>query len=251
MQTFANTSGSYYCSSCRLSHGLHPTERIKLCMSGSTLHMFWAPTISSQSGDHYEGDVQHTDYVIIPGAKIETLQQAFRIEYGKEPRGIDVLVVAGLNNILKGDSMEELMRKVDMFRETVTKQSKHFHPSTPNTFAFATLLYAPQLCWFPDDGPLPTMHYRNRLEEMQWLTTTILHYNKVNGIPNVPHVHKYGVRRDNKTKRDIYGNITVQHKVDHKWEQWREEERDRKLHLTDAMRMVLGRAVNKYFRFNT
>ena len=83
------------------------------------------------------------------------------------------------------------------------------------------------------------------------LTTTILHYNKVHGIPNVPHVHKYGVRRDNKTKRDIYGNITVQHKVDHKWEQWREEERDRKLHLTDAMRMVLGRAVNKYFRFNT
>ena len=107
------------------------------------------------------------------------------------------------------------MRKIDLLRNTVMKQSTHFHPESSNTFAVATLLYAPLLCWFPDDGPQPSPYYRNRLEEMQWLNTELLRY-----------------------------------KVDHRWEQWREEGREDKLHLDDERRMMLGRMVNKYYRFN-
>ena len=43
----------------------------------------------------------------------------------------------------------------------------------------------------------------------------------------------------------------VRHKVDHRWEQRREEVREDKLHLEDERRMMLGRMVNKYYRFNT
>ena len=53
------------------------------------------------------------------------------------------MVVAGLNNLIKGDSKEDVMRKLDLFKNTVIKQSQHLHPTTPNTFAVATLLYAP------------------------------------------------------------------------------------------------------------
>ena len=67
----------------------------------------------------------------------------------------------------------------------------------------------------------------------------------------MPHVHKYGVRRDNRASRDLYGNVTVRHKVDHRWEQWREVVREDMLHLDDERRVMLGRCVNKYFRFNT
>ena len=84
--------------------------------------MFFAPPANAQLRVQYEGDAVHTDYITIPGAKIETLQQAFLIEYGKETRGIDVLVVAGLNKILRVDSVEALMRKIDLFRNTVMKQ---------------------------------------------------------------------------------------------------------------------------------
>ena len=64
-------------------------------------------------------------------------------------------------------------------------------------------------------------------------------------------MHKFGVRIDNKTSRDEYGNVEVRHRTSHKWEQWREEEKERMLHLTDQRRFLLGRAVNKYFQFNT
>ena len=46
------------------------------------------------------------------------------IDYSEETRGINVLVVAGLNNILRGDTMEQLMRTVYLFRDTVLKKSK-------------------------------------------------------------------------------------------------------------------------------
>ena len=74
---------------------------------------------------------------------------------------------------------------------------------------------------------------------MQQINKTIVHYNQVNGISNLPHVHKYGVDKDERTMTDS--------KVEHKWDQWREKERSRKLHLSNDMRMVLGRAINKYF----
>ena len=104
---------------------------------------------------------------------------------------------------------------------------------------------------FPDDGPLPSPSYKNRLQEMQWLTTTLINFNVRNGVPKFPHIHKFGVRISNKTSKDLYGNVQVQHKTGHKWEQWREEERGRMLHLDDRRRLLLGVAVTKYFKFNT
>ena len=245
-----DSAGNSFCSSCKKVHGKTPTDRIKLCLSGSTLHMFFAPP-DKPGQQQYEGDKQHVDYVTIPGGTIEDLRHAFRVEYEEEPRAIDVLVVAGLNNILKGDRVNELVVKIGRFRDTVLRQANHHHPETPNTFAVAPLLYAPQLCWLPDNGPLPSPTYRNRLPELKWLTTTLLEFNKRNGVPSVPHVHKFGVRIDNKTSKDVYGNVQVRHRTSHKWEQWREEEKDRMLHLDDRRRMALGRAVNKYFQHNT
>ena len=86
---------------------------------------------------------------------------------------------------------------------------------------------------------------------MQWLTTTLTNFNVRNGVPKFPHVHKFGIRIENRTIKDMYGNVEVRHKTGHKWEQWREEERGRMLHLDDKRRLNLGRAINKYFQFNT
>ena len=240
-----------YCLSCKKAHAANPTKRVKLVLSDSTLHMFFAPPANAQHRADYEGDAIHTEYVTIPGARVEVLQQAFRIEYEVETRGIDVLLVAGLNNLLKGEKGEELMYKLCSFRDTVMRQSLKYHPDAPNTFAVATLLYAPQLCWFPDDGPVPSASYENRLEELQWINTELIKFNAMNGVVSVPHVHKFGIRVDNKSKRDMYGNVTVHHRLMHKWEQWREVERDRMVHLEEKKRVDLGRSINKYFKFGT
>ena len=116
-----------YCLSCKKAHAANPTKRVKLVLSDSTLHMFFAPPANVQHRADYEGDAIHTEYVTIPGARVEVLQQAFRIEYEVETRGIDVLLVAGLNNLLKGEKGEELMYKLCNFRDTVMRQSLKYH----------------------------------------------------------------------------------------------------------------------------
>ena len=61
----------YYCPSCKYQHKPYPNTRIKVVVSDSTLHNFFAP--SSRSGSAlYPGDVHHVDYVTIPGADINS-----------------------------------------------------------------------------------------------------------------------------------------------------------------------------------
>ena len=47
----------------------------------------------------YISPVNHVDFLTSPGARIENLREMWRIEYGEERRGCDILVVAGLNNM--------------------------------------------------------------------------------------------------------------------------------------------------------
>ena len=72
--------GNFFCPLYKKVHEAYPTERIKLVMSSSTLHQFFAPPPTAQLKQEYEGDAVHTDYVTIPGARVEDLQQAFRVE---------------------------------------------------------------------------------------------------------------------------------------------------------------------------
>ena len=85
----------------------------------------------------------------------------FRLDYDHEKRGMDVLLVAGLNNV-KNEGVNTIMDRIRAFGDTVIKQGMVFHPEQPNTFHIATLLYLSQFCWFPGDGPYPYHNYHNK-----------------------------------------------------------------------------------------
>ena len=61
--------------------------------------------------NRYVGDSIHIDEITIPGACLKVLLHALAIEYGKSHRPIDVLVVAGANDILKGLSLAEVTQR--------------------------------------------------------------------------------------------------------------------------------------------
>ena len=72
-------------------HAIGQDARLNICISSSTLHNFWLDP-------SYEGDDVHIDWVTCPGAKIQDLADIWKVEYGKERRPMDILVVGGLNN---------------------------------------------------------------------------------------------------------------------------------------------------------
>ena len=60
-------------------------------------------------------------------------------------------------------------------------------------------------------------------------------------------LHKYGTRVFTKKYIDEHGNRVTRHLKKHRWEQWREQDRQNMLHLTNERRFVVGRAINEYF----
>ena len=155
---------SYNCPSCKKLHKPNYQKRIKLVMSTSTLHMWFAPPGATDV--LYKGDTAHRDYVTIPGAKIVHLHEAFMAEYGTVTIGMDIVLVAGLNDVARGHTRTYIMQCITDFRQAVAKQAEDYHPDVMNTFAVSALLYPPQLCWFVDSGPFPHPDYKNNLEKV-------------------------------------------------------------------------------------
>ena len=75
-----------------------------------------------------------------------------------------VLLVAGLNDPLKGGNFESVKNELRRFEQEVTNQNR-YHTDHPNEFTVATLLNPPKIVWFTDNGSPPPGH-RHRGEEL-------------------------------------------------------------------------------------
>lgn len=235
--------GDYFCLTCKAIHSSIQNTRLKICLSTSMLHEFWAPRGSKAIV--YEGDKSHIDYITIPGGKIADLINAWKIEYFQETRPMDVMLIAGLNNLVKGWKPDEMLREYDYLVQSVMYQAHKYHPELHNTCAIGTLYYPPQLCWFPGQGNCPT-DFSDHLQSMQYLNHEIERLNQESGLksPNFP---VFGVRGAGKHTLDRNGNWVWRDTTHHRYEHWRETEYRDMLHLTDEKRMKMGRWVGKYF----
>ena len=72
-----------------------------------------------------------------------------------------------------------------------------------NTVVVGELMYAPQLTWFNDNGPLPPNHGGNKLYDIEWLNEAILALNLDNGVTEYHRLYKYGVRNYTRTSLGI------------------------------------------------
>ena len=244
-QGVESVPGDYFCPTCKRVHS-STKSRLKICLSSSTLHEFWAPREETLI---YEGDSDHIDYITIPGATVLDLIEAWKIEYYDEQRGMDVFIVGGLNNIINGDKPETIMRDFDYLAQLVQHQAHKYHQPIHNSCAIATLIYPPQLCWYPDQGECPP-DFLNHLDDMKWLNYQIERLNDEAGI-KVPNFATLGARVANRTTKDKYGNVMVHHTTTHRYPHWREKNYRWMLHLDDQRKMKMGRQVGRYFKHET
>ena len=242
------TNSAQYCPSCKSRHVPYPYTRSKLLVSDATLHMFFSPP--GQTEAQYSGDLIHVDYISIPGASINDLTRAFKLEFVDNPQVVplDVVIIAGYRELLEGQSRTDIMESFRIFAETVLKAGDS---DNPNTIAISDLLYPPILTWYPDNGPIPLNHQGNRLLRLEMLNEEILSLNMDNNVTEFLRLHKYGIRVCTKRWIDQYGQEHQRLIKCHRLEQWREQNVAEKLHLTDAVRFKVGGALNKYFQLRT
>ena len=93
----------YLCPSCMRQHFPYPDQRLRVVVTDSTLHQFFAPPGYTEL--QYDGDILHVDYISIAEADIRTLKNAFRAEYldnSPSSKPMDVVLVAGYVDIMNG-----------------------------------------------------------------------------------------------------------------------------------------------------
>ena len=235
-----NYNRVYFCPTCQTAHLAAMPYGLDICVSDSTLHDFHNPR---DPGVVCPPDSSHVDWISIPGATIEDLLYAWKAEYSREVRPMRIILVGGLNDLLRGGSVDSITTEFERFKVNVAKQEERYHPGINNSFAVAPLIPAPKFFWLPDNGPTsPT--YVNRRDEITRINEWVQTFNSQNGIDLVPRFHTFGIR----THKKMVEGRKVEFKT-HRWNEWRASEApEDKIHLVDKMRVKMGNYVLKYFQ---
>ena len=240
----------YLCPSCMRLHKPYPDQRLRVVVSDSTLHQFFAPPGYTQPVQ-YQGDSLHVDYLTIAAADIETLSDAFKLEYLDFPPSsipMDVVMVAGYEDLVARCSNDFIIDKFKDFAHMIIGESRH---SSPHSVAISSLMYPPKLAWLHDDGELPDDQYVNQKYKIDCLNNEIARLNEDIRAVNPPKIHTYGIRTSTVPYTNRYGRTTLVRTKSHRWDQWMGQNRAEMLHLCPEKVFKIGTAINNYFRFNT
>ena len=243
-----DSEGSYLCPSCMRPHEPYPDLRLRIVVSDSTLHQFFAPPGVTQT---YRGHSVHADYLTIASAEISTLTDAFRLEYldfPPTPKPMDIVLVAGYENLLSGHPREHIVQEYEEFAQMIKGGTSG---QLPHTVAISSLVYPPKFAWMRDDGPYPNNHYVNRREKIDWINSEILRINQTYLAVNPPRLHTYGIRTDTIQAMNRFGRPTLYRVKRHRWEAWVGQDRAEMMYLRPERVFKMGTAINNYFRFNT
>ena len=235
---WSTTNRCYMCPTCEKSHPSRPDIGLNVCLSDSQLHEFHLP---KEPNITCPPDSLHVDWVTIPGATIPTLETAYQVDYAKYKRPMRVLLVAGINDLLRGGTKLTLTNSILQLKNCIDDQNS-YHPEIKNELVVATLLNPPKLTWFPDTGPPPPGH-RNRLQEIREINDWIVEFNRGYG-NNTPRFHRFGVKVG---RRFVNGKQVPLHV--HQLNRWRQtEEVGDMIHLSDFWRIKLGTFVVNHFQ---
>merc|ERR1712015_114870 len=242
--------GLYKCNNCRdITHYAVQANRYPLLVTSSFLNAWRVPY---QSGsDQYEGDLIHLDEICIPGGKIEDLHHAFKSEYAKFKRPIDVLLAAGLNNFKK-DEPDAIMAKIRAFKATVINRRDG------STFAVCTLPFAPQLVDLKPKSKNQFWNLGPKTRKMFVLNELIKAENRMPAefskivnpkkCQNAHRFHTWGLMSDKNATRDHERPGSWFYRISgYRLNDWRELKIEGKLHFSDRVRLRAGKAVMNYF----
>ena len=239
----------YLCPSCMSIHQPYPTDRIKLVACDSTMHEFFAPR-GHVGQVVYPGDRIHQEYVTVSGAITDVVRDAVKYDFvDTVQRPMDAVLICGYNDLIRGFSRERIIRSLDNFANMIINCS--IPGKRPNTCAIVTMMYPPQLVWYPDNSVPQPQGHNNQMEKIDWINNEIHYINMANGVPNYLGIHTYGVRTATQKWIDDLGQVNERIFKAHRWNWWREQEYNRMLHLTNEKRFKLGSAINNYFLENT
>ena len=236
LQALIDENGNYPCTQCRdTPHSFKTGRRYSVLLSSSTLHQWQG----ARTINRYKGDEIHVEQLTIPGATIEDVRHALEAEFKGTYRCIDVLAVVGLNDVMRGRSREQIIADYTRLQNTVHELAPQ--EGGTNSIAIATMIIPPKI----------VQRGGGQLEKMVGINAAIMHMNQEQSqtrpVKLAPKFHTWGRTGERSYVNQARPRMLLAGTDQIRNGQWREDEDTRKLHLSDAARLRMGRACVGYF----
>ena len=239
---------TYMCPICHVPElvVVPASETRRIVLSSSTMYGIW--------NQQMPADIVHFDIDSIVGGKVADMKRALLKNYLHMPNKVEVLVIAGLNNIGVGHKSDEIIRDMREIREVVKEHSDRWGHVPPSYVTFCTVPYAPKFCSLqvPPNPPepeiaawVPPKNFRNKFVEMKSLNDKIISLNNEIGLTGV-RLDYQGIKRFKSGK--------VQHIFDTKpgsTPVWREGEVFKKLHFVMEKKLKIASHISTCFKENS
>lgn len=244
--------GRYQCLECgptRAVHHIKQGVRHLVCVTSSCLNNWMTAQVNARQG--FKGTDIHVDWEGISGGTVRDLAHAISAVYGESKYPLDVIVALGSNDITQGRHVNDIMRDLNRFKAMVLSIAPR-HESGLSTFAVCTPPHPPAYTKYGIDDHFPgkkgrELYNRQFLELTESIVEFNLNSDKVApGVKNAPMFHRYGVHHKKNTARDLYELTSIP--SHHRYDEWREEEKEDMRHLAEHKRVQMGTAIVSYFK---
>ena len=236
---------SYVCPICNEVESviIPASETRRVVLSCDTMYGIW---------DNLPDNTEHFEMDLIVGGTVEDMLKALVKNYLDLPNRLEIMVIAGINNIAAGENAEDIINDMKVLKRVVENHSKKFGHSPPSYISFCTVLLPPKFCSLnvppiqptePDIAEwVPPPNFRNKSDELEKLNKMIL---KLNGDLKCVRMDYHGIKR--------FKSGTKQHKFDTKpgvTPIWKETKVFRKLHFTMDVKLKLVGYITECFKNN-
>ena len=242
-----NKDKNYMCPVCKAVEPvtIPATDTRRIVLADSSLYGVWEKMPPSQI--HYDIDS-------IVGGRVKDMTRALRRNYLHLPNRLEIIVVAGINNIGAKDTAENIINDMKNLKNELKEHSDKWHHNPPSYVSFSTIMYAPKFCsltvppsppepWLAAWIPPPSFH--NRYQEIKLVNDWIIESQRAEGMEMV-RIDYTGIKR--------FKSGTKQHKFDNKQGAtpvWREQEVFKKLHFTMDIKVKIMAHISTCFTSNS
>ena len=239
--------GEYMCPICHIPEPVvvPASETRRIVLACSTMYGVWNKKVPDNT--------VHFDIDSIVGGKVKDMKRALEKNYLHMPNRMEIIVIAGLNNIGAGQKADTIIQDMRELRERVKEHSDRWGHVQASYVTFCTIPLAPKFCSLevPPNPPepeiamwVPPNNFRNHFSEMKSLNDQIIALNQEIGLTGV-RIDYHGIKRFNSGK--------FQHIFDTKpgsTPVWRETPVFKKLHFTMERKLKIVSHISTCFKEN-
>ena len=221
------------------------TDTRRIVLADSSLYGVW---------DKMPPSKIHYDIDSIVGGRVKDMTRALRRNYLHMPNRLEVIVVAGINNVGAKDSAEDIINDMKKLKLELKEHSDKWRHNPPSYVSFSTIMHAPKFCSLtvPPSPPepwvaawVPPPGFANRYQVIKDVNDWIIESQRAEGIELV-RLDYNGIKR--------FKSGTKQHKFDNKEGAtpiWREQQVFKKLHFTMDIKVKTMAHISTCFQSNS